>query len=344
MSLNVPVCCCIALLLAMPVRLSGQDSLAAARQLYAAAEYHNALAMLGALLAANPSPQERQSIELYRVFCLFALNSVDDANGALEAMILRDPLYRPSNDIVPRRLRPAFTDARKRLLPTIIQEKYVVAKAAFDRGDYNAAAAGFTQTLMTLSDPDIAAEAEQRPLADLRVLATGFQELAVRALAPPAAPEVQAQSSTGTPPTGTLSTGTLPTGTASAAASAPRPSAARLSPARPSRTEPPARTRTPAIQATIYEAGSAGVTVPIALRQDMPPFPVKIVSPKTGELEVVIDETGAVESATIVTSLEPRYNLLLLAAAKAWRYRPATVDGAPVKFRKRIQMTLSPTR
>ena len=324
MSLKVPVCCCIALLLAMPVRVSGQDSLAAARQLYAAAEYHNALAMLGALLAANPSPQERQSIELYRIFCLFALNSVDDANGALEAMILRDPLYRPSNDIVPRRLRPAFTDARKRLLPTIIQEKYVVAKAAFDRGDYTAAAAGFTQTLMTLSDPDIAAEAEQRPLADLRVLATGFQELAVRALAPPVAPEVPAPSP--------------------AEPSPAAPSPARLSPAGPSRANSPARIRTPPTEVRIYEAGSAGVTGPIALRQDMPPFPVKIVSQKTGELEVVIDETGAVESATILTSLEPRYNLLLLAAAKSWRYRPATVDGLPVKFRKRIQMTLSPTR
>ena len=299
------VCCCFALLLAMPVRLLGQESLAAAQQLYAKAEYHNALAMLGTLLAANPSRQDRQSIELYRIFCLFAVNRVDDANSALEAMILRDPLYRPSIDVVPRRLRTAFSDARKRLLPTIIQEKYVVAKAAFDQGDYKVAATGFTQVLMALSDPDIAAEAEQGPLPDLRVLASGFHELAVRSLAPPTTPEVEAPTSTPAP----------------AAVVAPRDIQGK---------------------SRIYTAGDAGVTIPVVLRQDMPPFSLKVASEKRGQVEVIIDETGAVESATIVTSLDPRYNALVLGAAKSWRYRPATVDGVPVKFRKRIQMTVTP--
>jgi tetratricopeptide (TPR) repeat protein len=296
------ICCSIALLLAAPARLFGQDSLAAARQLYAAAEYHNALAMLSALLAANPSPQERQSIELYRVFCLFAINSVEDANSALDAMILRDPLFRPGADVVPRRLRTAFTDARKRLLPKIVEEKYLVAKSAFDQGDYKSAAVGFTQALMALSDPDIATEAEERPLSDLKVLATGFHELAIRAMAPPAAAPME-------PP-------------------APAPAPAPAAPSEPK----------------IYQAGDAGVTPPAVIRQDMPAFPLKIVTAKTGQLELIIDETGAVESATIVQSLDPRYNLLVLGAAKFWRYRPATVDGAPVKFRKRIQMTVAPER
>ena len=33
---------------------------------------------------------------------------------------------------------------------------------------------------------------------------------------------------------------------------------------------------------------------------------------------------------------------LALAATKTWRYRPATVNGVPVKFRKSILITLSP--
>jgi hypothetical protein len=33
----------------------------------------------------------------------------------------------------------------------------------------------------------------------------------------------------------------------------------------------------------------------------------------------------------------------VLAAAKTWLYRPARLDSAPVKYRKRIQIALSPT-
>ena len=38
--------------------------------------------------------------------------------------------------------------------------------------------------------------------------------------------------------------------------------------------------------------------------------------------------------------LLPLYDPLLLSAAKGWKYRPATRDGQPVRFRKIIQVTL----
>ena len=63
--------CGLALALVLPAGLAAQESLATARQLYASAEYSTALTMLTGLLAGNPPPQERQSIELYRIFCLF---------------------------------------------------------------------------------------------------------------------------------------------------------------------------------------------------------------------------------------------------------------------------------
>ena len=56
--------CVIAAILLMPLRVLGQESLGAARQLYASAEYQSALTMLSSLLASSPPPQERQSIEL----------------------------------------------------------------------------------------------------------------------------------------------------------------------------------------------------------------------------------------------------------------------------------------
>jgi hypothetical protein len=295
----LPVACGLALVLVLPAGLAAQESLATARQLYASAEYSTALTMLTGLLAGNPPPQERQSIELYRIFCLFAVNNVEEANTALDSMILRDPLYRPTPDEVPRRLRPAFSEARRRLLPSIIEQKYAAAKEAFDNGDYKAASTGFTQTLMALSDPDIANEAQRRPLSDLRTLATGFNELTVRALTPP-----------------------------------PAPVAAPV-PALPTQPEPAGPPR-------IYDNHDADVTAPVIVRQVIPPFPGQVFAPRYGRLDVVIDENGAVESAAMVQAIDPRYNVMVMTAAKSWQYQPAKRGGTPVKYRKTIHITLSP--
>ena len=59
-------------------------------------------------------------------------------------------------------------------------------------------------------------------------------------------------------------------------------------------------------------------------------------------MEVVIDETGRVESAAMRASTLPNYYRLAIAATQAWRYRPATVNGTPVKFRKLIQVNITP--
>jgi protein TonB len=290
----------LAIILAALTTSSAQESLSDARQLYASADYKGALTMLNTLLATSPSPQERQSIELYRTFCLVALGNTDEANKAIEAMVSRDPLYRPNMDDVPPRLRTVFSDARKKLLPSLIQERYLIAKAAFDRGEMKMAAEGFTQVLIALSDPDMAVAAKQSPLSDLRVLATGFNDLTIRALAPPPVP------------------------VAPLVAAAP----------------PPPPVTTPG-EPMIYTADDKNVLPPENVRQDMPQYPGRVAFDRAGVVEVLIDANGAVEGATMVLSVEPLYNRLLLAAAKNWVYKPARLDGKPVKYRKRIQVTLS---
>jgi len=180
------------------------------------------------------------------------------------------------------------------LLPSILQQKYTDAKAAFDRGEFVNAVEGFKQVLDGLADPDIESASAQPPLADLRTLAVGFHELSVKASMPPPAPP------------------------------APEPAATVPSPPR------------------IYGIGEPGVVAPITIVQRVPPFRGKIVKEGLGILEIIIDETGAVESSRMRVPLNAVYDKAVLAAAKSWQYQPATVNGVPVRFRKLVQVSVVP--
>jgi len=270
-------------------------SFAAARTLYASAEYGGALDMLNGLLSENPPVPDRLAIDLYRALCLVAVGNSSEAGRIIENMITQDPLYRPAADDLPPRLRSAFTDARRRLLPGIVQQGYVSAKAAFDKKDYAAAANGFTQVLAGLNDPDIESVSALPPLSDLKLLATGFQDLAAKAVAPPPPP-----------------------------AAAPAPA--------------PVVDRTP----RIYSPADGDVVPPVTIRQAVPPYPGRLLQGGLLMMEVIINETGAVESAAIEGPPNPNYDRLVLAAAKTWQYRPATHGATPVKYRKRIQISLVP--
>jgi protein TonB len=250
--------------------------------------------MLNGLLSQNPPATDRQSIELYRALCLVAVGNSTEASRIIEGMLTEDPLYRPASDDVPPRLRSAFTDARRRLLPAIVQQAYVGAKGAFDKKDYAAAVAGFTQVLAGLSDPDIESASAQPPLSDLRMLASGFHDLALKAAAPPAPP----------------------------VAPAPEPVVERT--------------------ARIYSPSDGDVAPPAIIRQAVPPYPGRVLTAGSLVVEVLIDDTGAVEAATMEGPPNPAYDRLVLAAARSWQYHPATLNGRPVKYRKRIQLSLVP--
>jgi periplasmic protein TonB len=151
--------------------------------------------------------------------------------------------------------------------------------------------------LSALADQDVAAEAKQPPLSDLRTLAGGFQELAAKAAAPPPPPPPPPVVAAPPPP--------------------PQPAAPR-----------------------IYSGGESGIALPVAITQTLPPFPGQVLIPRNGKLEIVIDEIGAVESANMTASVSQNYDAMVLAAAKSWRYKPATLNGVPVKFRKTVQINI----
>jgi TonB family protein len=277
-----------------------QDAdIAAARDLYASAAYDDALTMLNRLRSADHPASQSRAIEQYRAFCLLALGRSADAEQAIEAVVAADATFQPGETDASPRIRSAFTSVRRRMLPSIIQQKYAQAKAAFDRKEFAAAADGFTQVLTALADQDVAVEAKQPPLSDLRTLAGGFQELAAKAAAPPP----------------------------------PAPAPVVVAP------PPPAVPAAP----RIYTGGETDIVPPVVIKQALPSFPGQVVIPRNGKLEIVIDESGNVESAVMRESVSQTYDAMVLSATRAWRYRPAMANGTPVKFRKTVQITIKLT-
>jgi TonB family protein len=277
------------------------NDLSAARDLYASAAYDEALTLLNRLRSSDHPPTDSRAIEQYRAFCLLALGRSADAEQAIEAVVAAEPTYHPGDGDVAPRVRAMFSDVRRRMLPTIIQQKYAMAKAAFDRKDFASAAVGFSQVLVTMAEPEVSAEMSRPPLSDIRTLAVGFEELASKAAAPP-------------PP--------LPV------AAVPAPVSTVALPPSPPR---------------IYSGDDANIIPPLAITQALPSFRGASQVQRVGRIEVVIDETGVVESAVMNVSVTAAYDKLAIAAARNWRYTPATVNGVPVKFRKLVQITVKPT-
>jgi hypothetical protein len=91
---------------------------------------------------------------------------------------------------------------------------------------------------------------------------------------------------------------------------------------------------------SIYNGSDAGVAPPVAIKQTLPPFQREMFPARDGVLEILINETGQVEAAAMRLSMNPRYDSQVIAAARNWRYQPATVEGNPVKFRKIINISL----
>jgi TonB family protein len=299
---------CVAWLAAVAI-VAGQDSLARAKELYNLASYDEALLVLNRL---QPTASVTESTEIsgYQVFCLLALGRKDEAKRAIAALVRADPLYRPSEATTSPRTRAAFDDVRRGLLPSIVQEMYDKAKAAYDAKDPQNAVTEFDRVLALLDEPELA---EVSNMADLRRLAAGFRDLskAAAASAPPAPVAAIAKAPD------------LP-------APAPPPEAAG-----PASVEPPT-----------YNPSDAGVIPPVAVSRPTPSWQPRNEIEKRGEfrgvLLILVDEMGNVISAVLSKSVHPTYDKALVAMARTWKFRPATKNGVPVRCRTTIEIRLGP--
>lgn len=299
---------------------AGQDAIARARQLYVAAAYEEALAVLDGAAGETTGAEAVPAAE-YRALCLLALDRQDEARRAIEALVALDPLHRLPEGQVSPRVQAIFDDIRRQALPRVIERAYADARAAFDRKDPDAGAA-FDRVLALLDDPDGRA---MPAAADLRTIAAGFRDLIRAAAAAAEAAEAAAADAA-----------------RRAAAAGENPSAQTASSAEAA--TPASSNPVPAADAAAA-AAAPDVTPPVAISQALPPWsptPAERRQSFKGALELLIDEEGRVASAAIQVSINPRYDQELLKAARTWRYKPATRGGAPVAYVKVVEIQLRP--
>jgi TonB family protein len=305
------------------VPASAQETLARAKSVYASAGYEEALTILDNLRSSAPAT-DAEEIAVYQVFCLMALGRSDEARHAIEAIVRQDPLYHPTDAQASPRVLQFFEDVRKPLLPQIVKDTYAKAKSDFDQKDMHTAVTEFDRVIALVTDMST----NDSGTNDLKTLATGFRDLAKSAAAPPPPPPAADPAPVPSVPAGTDSNQTAVSVTMDPPAATPTTEAAA----------------TPNDPNKIYSAQDADVKAPITVSHDMPAWnPANAVEKKSsfsGIIELVIDENGMVMSATMRQGTLAAYDAALVKAAANWKFKPATRNGAPVKYRVHLSIQL----
>ena len=306
-------------LVAAKAGLTAQDTISVARDLYASAAYEEALSTLSRMDGGSTAPEIARQVDEYRAFCLYALGRTREAESIAESMIRKQPLAGLDADASPR-LETMFAGVRKRLLPSLIRERFRTARSALDQKNFGAAEPPLSEARLMIVEAEKLGVNDEG-LADLGVLVGGFLQLIRSA----------AEQRTSPPPA-------MPAASMAAGpAAAPRP----FAPA-PSAAAPAASAASPAAGGgRVYAVDDEGVSPPVVLEQRMPAMTLEMkqitkAMKTTGMIDIVIDESGDVVDATIRQSLNSSFDTLMARSARRWKYRPAMKDGVPVRYVKTL--------
>jgi tetratricopeptide (TPR) repeat protein len=131
------------------------------RDLYAAAEYDQALS----LLADSNEPAAQQ----YRALCFLALGRDADAERALEALISSAPEFVVPADEMPPRFVTLFAQQRREIVPGVLKRLFSEARDDYRAKAYDRAVPQFKK-IIALSSDDVVSDLDG--VADLRLLAS----------------------------------------------------------------------------------------------------------------------------------------------------------------------------
>jgi TonB family protein len=242
-------------------------------------------------------------------------------------MIRREPMMKLDSPDVSPRLEVMFSTVRKRLLPTLIRERFKTARTALEQKKLAEAEPQLVEAKLMIADAEKLA-IQDEGLADLSVLVDGFLQLVRstadqrQATAQPAGANVPQESA--------AATASAPTAPAPTAPAATAPASQRTEPA-----------PVPASAPRVYTVDDVGVLPPAVINQRMPAMTPDLVritkAMKTSAVvEIVIDEKGDVVDATIIKSVNQSFDNIVVGAARRWKYRPALKDGVAVRYVKTL--------
>jgi len=277
------------------------------RELYAAAAYEDALALIGRLDGERSlGATARRDLEATRALCHLALGRQAEAEASMQKIVALDPAFEFA-DAAPS-VRAAYQRVRQGHLRAEVRRQFTLGREAYTAGNREEAAARFRLVQQLTTDPVLTAVDDAAILADMRLLAETFLVLV-----------------TGPPP-GPAAGGQRPT-PSGAAAVAQRPLPQSDSEVR------------------IVTGDEPGVVAPQVVEEHVPPWLPGHVRPAPAyeaRVEVVIDQNGEVRAVRILESSDRKFDVHLLNAARNWRYRPARQHGTPVSFRKILAVSIAP--
>ena len=313
------------LVVATQAALRSQDSLTAAKDLYASAAYEEALSTLTRLAGdGSTAPDIARQVAEYRAFSLYALGRTGEAESVAESIIRKEPLTKLGAPDASPRLELMFSNVRKRLLPSLIRDQFRTARSALDQKNLAEAEPLLTEARQMITEAEKLGVNDDG-LADLSALVDGFLELV----------RFTAAQRTSTPVV--VIAPQVAAATPSVASAAIPPEAAARETVVPS--PAPGASGVP----RVYTGYDWEVVPPVVVNQRMPPLVPELgrfakSMNRSAVLDIVIDEKGDVLEATIRQSMHPMFDNLLVDAAQRWKYRPAMKDGVPVRFTKTLTL------
>jgi len=355
-------------LMGVPHTAHAQTSLADAKTLYINASYSEALAVLDQGVGAAGSDLGRTAeLQHYRALCLIALGRTDEAEQAIALSVNADPFATPDTSELAPRVVSVFTAARGRLLPDVARRVMAEGRQLMQKADPAGAHRRFEAVTRLLSDPALVGRAD---LSDLILAANALAELAQTQIAAAARPV------TADPPAAPPAATPTPVAPANAGANAgsgrgQTPASGTARGAAPAVLRPPARTATPAGASSAAPSSAPASSAPapaapapaegrqlgpapavdgfepaVAIAQVLPRWQPENSSVArlafSGSVRVTIDAAGRVTGAVMDRPVYPPYDRLVLAAAREWSYRPATLRGQPVGSERVVEIQLRP--
>jgi len=92
----------------------------------------------------------------------------------------------------------------------------------------------------------------------------------------------------------------------------------------------------------VFSAKDAGVTPPTLVS---PRVNTSLEQPEAADdlstIDLVVSDAGHVESVKLASPVRDYREAMMLSAVKAWRFKPASIDGMPVRYQLRIRISVN---